>query len=222
MNDGRAGSAIRCGAVCVAATAAALAVLVWLLPDLAAAARTLAAGDLAGLRFDELLVWLSSAVAAAGTCWLWAVTTVVALGAAHGRTTQGAPGVPEGVRRAVLAACGVALAGGLGSPALATPGQVHRDHLHPATATLVSGLPLPDRATGSAAPAPAPAPAPAHSVVVHRGDTLWSLARRELGSRADNAAVTGRWHAIYTLNRGVVGADPDVIHPGQQLRLPRD
>ncbi len=128
------------------------------------------------------------------------------------------------VRRAVLAACGVALAGGLAAPALATPGQVHRDHLRPATAALVNGLPLPDRATGSAAPpAPAPAPAaPAHSVVVRRGDTLWALARRDLAPGADTAAVAGRWHAIYALNRAVVGADPDVIHPGQQLRLPRD
>ena len=126
------------------------------------------------------------------------------------------------MRRAVLAACGVALAGGLGSPALATPGQVPRDHLRPATAALVSGLPLPDRATGSAAPAPAPDPAPAHSVVVRHGDTLWALARRDLGPRAGDAAVAGRWRAIYERNRGVVGANPDVIHPGQQLRLPRD
>ena len=220
MNDGRAGGATRCGAVCVAATAASVAVLGWLLPDLAAAVRALAAGDLAGRRFDELLVWLCSVATVAGTCWLWAVTTVVALGAARGRTAQGARGVPAGVRRAVLAACGVALAGGLASPALATPGPVHRDHLRPATAALVSGLPLPDRATTPAAPVPAPAPA--HSVVVRRGDTLWALARRDLGPRAGNAAVAGRWHAIYALNRGLVGADPDVIHPGQQLRLPRD
>jgi nucleoid-associated protein YgaU len=29
-----------------------------------------------------------------------------------------------------------------------------------------------------------------------------------------------RWRAIWTANRDVVGLDPDLIHPGQALRLP--
>ena len=28
------------------------------------------------------------------------------------------------------------------------------------------------------------------------------------------------WHLIYRRNRGVIGADPDLIRPGQLLRLP--
>lgn len=219
MSDGAAGDTTRCLAVCAAATVAAVAVLAWLLPDLATDPRALDARGPAGPRFDDLLVWACSAATVAGTCWLWAVTTLVALGAARGRTGPSAPAVPAGLRRAVLAACGVALAGGLASPAVASPGQVHHDHPRPATAALVSGLPLPDRAT---APSRAPAPAPAHSLVVRRGDTLWALARRDLGPRAADGAVNRRWQAIYALNRGVVGANPDVIHPGQQLRLPRD
>lgn len=29
-----------------------------------------------------------------------------------------------------------------------------------------------------------------------------------------------RWHVIWQANRDVVGDDPDLIHPGQALRLP--
>lgn len=67
------------------------------------------------------------------------------------------------------------------------------------------------------APAPAePAPAPAsaersHTVV--EGDTLWDIAGAELGDAT-------RWPEIYELNRDTIGADPDLILPGQVLRLP--
>jgi len=58
-------------------------------------------------------------------------------------------------------------------------------------------------------------------VVVRAGDTLWALAERALPAGADNGAVTARWHRIYRLNRDLIGPDPDLIQPGQRLRLPR-
>ncbi|SDP25347.1 hypothetical protein SAMN04489867_1867 [Pedococcus dokdonensis] len=61
---------------------------------------------------------------------------------------------------------------------------------------------------------------PAGEVVVHRGDSLWSIVRRTLGpgaSDAEVAAVWPRWHAA---NRDVVGPDPDRLLPGQVLRPP--
>jgi nucleoid-associated protein YgaU len=79
---------------------------------------------------------------------------------------------------------------------------------------VIAGLPLPDRAVGGPA-----RPTPA-VVEVRPGDSLWAIARRDLGSEADDAAVTARWHEIYELNRTVVGADPDLIQPAQRLRLP--
>ena len=56
--------------------------------------------------------------------------------------------------------------------------------------------------------------------MVRRGDTLWSLAATELGPGASAGAVTERWRQVYQRNRGVIGADPDLIRPGQLPRLP--
>jgi nucleoid-associated protein YgaU len=57
-------------------------------------------------------------------------------------------------------------------------------------------------------------------VVVRAGDTLWALAETGLPPEAGPAAVTARWHRIHRLNRGVIGPEPDLILPGQVLRLP--
>ncbi|AEG45065.1 LysM peptidoglycan-binding domain-containing protein [Isoptericola variabilis] len=62
--------------------------------------------------------------------------------------------------------------------------------------------------------------ADAGTVVVHRGDTLWDLARAALGDDATDADVMRavvRWHEA---NRDVIGDDPDLILPGQVLRAP--
>jgi len=52
--------------------------------------------------------------------------------------------------------------------------------------------------------------------VVRPGDSLWSIAR----AHPAGDDVDLRWRAIWAANRDVVGADPDLIHPGQALRLP--
>jgi resuscitation-promoting factor RpfA len=62
------------------------------------------------------------------------------------------------------------------------------------------------------APAPVPAPAPADAgqpYTVQAGDTLSRIA----------ASAGLDWRAVYEANRGVIGADPGLIHPGQVLRL---
>ncbi|MCW2844905.1 MAG: hypothetical protein JWN22_2821 [Nocardioides sp.] len=222
MNDHVRAPLSRCTAVWASVTTALLALSTWLLPDLAEARDALTGAGLADQPFERLLVWLCSAVALAGACWLWSVITVVTLEAVRGRPHAALPGVPAVVRRAVLAACGVALTGGLAAPALATPGELHQRRTG-APAASISGLPMPDRASGAI-------PGGAHLarglslhdsrlrgnpvVVVRTGDTLWRLAEQALG---DGAA----WPRIYDLNRDVIGSDPDVIHPDQRLRLPR-
>lgn len=64
------------------------------------------------------------------------------------------------------------------------------------------------------------APTSTGEVVVLRGDTLWAIAARALpadASDADVAAAVERWHAA---NVDVIGADPDLIRPGQVLVAP--
>src|SRR5215472_12004423 len=62
------------------------------------------------------------------------------------------------------------------------------------------------------AAASAKATNPAMRYVVQSGDTLSGIAAA--------LAVRGGWPALYAANRRVVGADPNVIHPGTVLVLP--
>lgn len=57
-------------------------------------------------------------------------------------------------------------------------------------------------------------------VVVRKGDSLWSIAARELGPSASAEAIAARWPDWYAANRHVIGNDPDLILPGQVLRIP--
>jgi hypothetical protein len=214
MSELVAGARLRCLAVWLGATAALGVLACLLLPDLAAVHHAVATGNLPGQPFERLLEWSCAGVAAVGAAWLWTVTTLVTVEAARGGGRRPVRGVPAPLRRLVLAACGVALTGGLTTPALATPGELHQDQTGASTTALVQGLPLPDRATTGALPGGARMsrqgrPPAAPVVVVRAGDTLWDL--------ADESPA---WHRIYALNRDVIGPDPDLIRPGQQLRLP--
>ncbi|GAA3355284.1 hypothetical protein GCM10017744_017210 [Streptomyces antimycoticus] len=53
----------------------------------------------------------------------------------------------------------------------------------------------------------------AGSYTVVHGDTLSAI--------ADTENVAGGWERLYEINRQVIGADPDVIRPGQRLTLGR-
>ncbi len=57
-------------------------------------------------------------------------------------------------------------------------------------------------------------------VVVRRGDTLWDIAARHLGSGAGAAEVAAEWPRWYAANRDVIGSDPGLIRPGQRLTAP--
>ena len=226
--DPRPASPLRCGLVWLGTTAALVALGAWLLPDPAEVRTLLTAHGLAGQPFDQVLVRVCEAALLVASGWLWVVATVVVLDAARGRSRR-RRGVPAPLRRLVLGACGVAVAGGLLTPAYAV-GAVAGDG-RGTEASVVSGLPLPDRATAAmhvsrlvsrrARSAPAPQPNGAAGVVVRPGDTLWALAEDTLPPGATDASVAGRWRLIYRLNRATVGPDPDLIRPAQHLRLPR-
>jgi len=201
--------------------------VVWLLVSLGCAAvvRWLAAdaADLWAARtFDVLLPRLAAVALTGCALWFWWVTTWTTLGAARG-LIRSAPGCPRALQRAVLAACGLALAGGVSvAPALADTHHGPHPALGPA---VLAGLPLPDRASGQEPARPRPAPvvaSPAHlpaTVVVRPGDTLWALAASALPDGATDAEITTAWHALYAANRDVV-SDPDLIYPGTALDLP--
>jgi nucleoid-associated protein YgaU len=59
-----------------------------------------------------------------------------------------------------------------------------------------------------------------HPVRVQPGDSLWLIAARRLGPTADPAQVAASWPRWYAANRHVIGADPDLIRPGQLLSPP--
>lgn len=58
----------------------------------------------------------------------------------------------------------------------------------------------------------------AHSVAVHRGDSLWSIARRQVGAGASNERVQQEVRRLWAANARKVGTgDPNLIFPGQHL-----
>jgi hypothetical protein len=192
----------RCLAVGAAATLGCGALVTWLVP-------TLTAPD-AGT-FEAALVRLCAWLAVLAVCGLWLGTTATVLEAVRGRGPR-AHGVPAPLRRAVLAACGVALAGGMATgTAYATPGRIHEDRVAGAVAA-VADLPLPDRARVRAAPS-------APSIVVAPGDSLWTIAAEQLGPDASDAEIDACWRRLYDLNRAAIGPDPDLIHPAQRLEV---
>lgn len=165
-----------------------------------------------GTGFDLLLV--RGALGALGVAALWGAVVIGATAAealTSGRIQVASRiGCPAAVRAwlvgafvAVFAGVAPAHAGDTG-PGSGTP-----------TATLaaaVDGLPLPDRAVGEPRPAPT-------THVVRSGDSLWAIARRALPRGASDADVAVAVARLYLTNRSVIGADPDLLRPGQRLTL---
>lgn len=96
----------------------------------------------------------------------------------------------------------------------------------------LDGLRLPDRPAISSERVPAPQPLPppqtdlvgsdaARSVEVRRGDTLWAIVAAHLGPEADVSAVAAAVDRWYHLNHAVIGADADLLRPGQVLEVPK-
>jgi hypothetical protein len=61
---------------------------------------------------------------------------------------------------------------------------------------------------------------PDDAYVVRRGDALWDIAARRLGPDATQADVAREWPRWYAANRTVIGADPNLIRPGERLQPP--
>ena len=64
----------------------------------------------------------------------------------------------------------------------------------------------------STAPDTTKQPADTQTYTVKSGDSLSAIAKREYGD-------AGQWRRIFEANRDQI-KDPDLIHPGQELKIP--
>jgi hypothetical protein len=85
-------------------------------------------------------------------------------------------------------------------------------------ATTTTGPATAAHVTAAPAPEPVPAPGAPEEVVVTPGDSFWSIAVAEVGDRD----VVPYWRALIEANRLrlVDPSNPDLLYPGQVLRLP--
>lgn len=70
-----------------------------------------------------------------------------------------------------------------------------------------------DAPTAGVGPRARPTPPPPRTYTVKPGDSLWAIARRVYGNGS-------KWRVIYDANRNVIGKNPNLIYPGQVLRIP--
>lgn len=151
---------------------------------------------------------------------------------------------PQVVRKALVLAVGAGIGLGMASGATAAaPAPVPTSPTISVTTdptvppdlgwvvTVPSGVPT-EPAAAPEEPAPAPvrevavavtttvaAPTP-EAVVVVAGDSLWAIAARHLPPGATDAEIAASWPRWYDANAAVIGADPDLIQPGQVLTAP--
>lgn len=164
-----------------------------------ALARTLAGRLDRPPTFEGGLVDLAFATLAGSSGWATAILLALFLERlTRGRTRALSMAVcPRSWRPGLLAVCGVSLVLGGTAPTYAAGGT--------------GALPRLDRPEGGPAALHRPAP-----VVVHRGDSLWSLTARRHPSASD-AEIVRLTDALYHRNRQQIGDDPDLIQPGQRL-----
>ena len=188
------------------------------------------------IAFDDLVVCCAVLVLAVAVGWL-GVGALLTLGTQALRCTHTAAGrlarrmTPSLVRRLLAGACGAAVLTGpavsqaASPPATAAPA----DHAHVRLAGHGAGpssprprvLPVPDRPVPRTRHGTAPvSPHRSALVRVRRGDTLWAIASRRLRRGAGDAEVAAWWPVWFRHNRGLIGPDPDLIHPGTRLRVP--
>lgn len=200
--------------------------------------------------FDELLVSCCAGVLMVLAGWFWLATTGVVAAVLTGRAHQRIAGCPDLVRRGILLACGLAVGGTMVVPANAATGPASL-HERPAgqpssiiqaapptvlwaghgqarspgqlDSEALTGLVVPDRLAqpGHRIESAPKGPPAATRHLVQAGDTLWDIAAANLPASATQAQVSRYWHSVYSANLAVIGADPDLIRPGQLLELPQ-
>lgn len=173
-----------------------------------AAAVAVVTGTSAGPALDQLRGDdFPAALLAAGQLVGLAVSTWVLLVVAAASLRCSLPGVPHALKALLFAGVAVSIA--------AAPAHAERSHD-------LTGLPLPDRPVASATAAPVieRSAVTAATVTVRSGDTLWAIAADTLPGDASSQQIAAACAAWYLANRDVIGADPDLVLPGQVLTSP--
>ncbi|MDQ1751167.1 MAG: hypothetical protein QOE71_2223 [Pseudonocardiales bacterium] len=197
-----------------------------------------AGADRAALALVTAALWLTAA-------WLALALAATLAGSCPGRFGRGSHILasrvaPRTLRRIVIGAAGASILLG-SSSALAEPGPA------PPTSTMVTTTsertpPIPpvpwptSTASGPSAPLPvavvplqppdakpgrrAVQPPQEGRVTVTAGQSLWLIAAHRLGPTASDQQVATEWPRWYRANRGVIGADPALIRPGERLTVP--
>jgi hypothetical protein len=83
-----------------------------------------------------------------------------------------------------------------------------------------SPAPTASPAASGRSTAPGPRPRPGDPVTVRAGDCLWFIAARHLDPGATPAQVGAETRRWYAANAARIGADPDLLRPGQVLAAP--
>lgn len=210
--------------VAVLLSAPVLGALAWSRGTGLLQART-AMPDGAVLTLLALVGALASSYLAAGILVEFArATTRLSLVRRRGSAAPVCSGPSTVARRLVAGALGVGLVSTFGLPAFA--GDEWNPGWQPATATAsptAPGSPTTSAGTSSVRSAPPPGAAVGtarSTVVVRAGDSLWRIAAEHLDPDASPAEIAAAWPGWYDANRGVVGTDPNLIHPGQVLARP--
>ncbi len=174
--------------------------------------------------------------AAGAACWLALAWLVVAMGVLAATALPGRCGhvahavaartVPPAMRRLLALGLGLAVVTSAGSAAASATELAQAPRGAHSAVDLDWPLGVAPAATTEPAGTTTPAARSTVSslvgsmVVVRPGDCLWSIAAGHAPAGAGNAAIAAAWPRWYAANRAVIGADPNLLLPGQHLSPP--
>lgn len=180
-------------------------------------------------RSVQLVIGVTVGVSALAPSGAWAATPA---GSPHVATTQPAAGhrPPQDSLPSPYPALGepagpVRLAAPTSPlPRIASPAAPTTTPPTPSVPTTPTVRPAPTAPPARPATATKPTPGAAEVVVVP-GDSLWTIAARALATRDAGrsigaASIAAEWPRWWAANRAAIGADPDLLIPGERLRPP--
>ncbi|WP_236683755.1 LysM peptidoglycan-binding domain-containing protein [Demequina flava] len=191
---------------------------------------------------DVVLLAACATGVAVGSSLTWsAVSMALRAGSARARGL-GSRWAPPLWRRIVATALGAAVAGTAAAPAMATTeaDPASAGWLStPVASTQVETGPQTDAGADSrresphtipastsgapdTAPTESPAPTTDETVTVETGDTLWDITAQALPQDATPAQIAQSWPDLHAANKDAVGKNPDLIHAGTELTIPKE